>query len=320
MTEREDKEEMIKHALEYFQGRNITATSAASGIVYIEPLPLVVPEGGQHDPDRLENMWAGLQLYKARCTEALGALDDNERVNLVLEIFNDENLVTLAQFAEIQTGTKGVVQAMLESFEWAEWEIEPQGVNLTEWIYTEPHIDLRVTLGSEQKSIGLVSHRKIKIENNGEGWVNQAPYVNIHEKGKEWDYDNEHDALPEFDLRYVEVMPNKGIRFEGVPWGFEEDVDDDNQRDYFSYILMSDGSFRGDIRKKPDRIRARIQSSMIEIYPADINVVADSESFDGGEIYKIMFRTPLSRKALTKFLLPYCDAPLVGVKYILPED
>ncbi len=283
---------------------------------YFHPLPLIREELDVPEQISFHNVLTGLQWYQAHNNEAFGRLSDTERIKLLLEIFENHNdLLSLARTVELQTGVNGLIKSVMESYGWAEWKIIPKLGNVTEVVHSNPHISLDVVVGSN--SLRAVSTRFLEWSNEKNDLVSLPSEFRIFEGSEELD-DFEHGALPQFNLRFVEVLSGNRIRLEGTEdWGDDDELDDP-KRLYFSYILTSTGKLEYDERHKIDRKIAIKQIVMTAVGP--MSILPDPEETNWIKV-RDSFEDPLVRKALASFLLPYCDMPTtVGPYYMLPEE
>jgi len=282
----------------------------------------------------LGNVFTGLQWYQAFNNDT-GPLGKEEKVDILLEIFKEPNdFLGLAKAVEMQTGTEGLVTAVLESYSWAEWKLYPQRPNVTEAIFAIPHICVEAATG--QQPISAVSFRKFDPDEENLKKKRKGEVITLSNdtktdaeftifKGDEdidyMDYEEGHEILPFFELRFIEILHGGKIRLEGID---TEDLEVDEEsrysnRRFYSYILTKGGKLEFETRKKIDKKLALRQSLKTAKEPIIITSVDDE--FDWDKLREMIISNEMGRKALAYFLLPYCDMPTTdGHYYVLPEE
>lgn len=310
---------------EEYPGR--TSIACSENHTYYIPAPMIRDELNDSVKIDLHNVLAGLQWYQVHNNEALNQLSTTERAQLLSEIFRNSNdLLSLARTVELQTGTEGLIKSVVESYDWAEWKISPQIGDVTEVVLLKPHIGFEVKVG--RKPLVAISSRKIEVnedeqpsENNGQPVKLPADFeissqLEIY-MGDEIVEDDEHCLLQEFNLRVIEVLPGERIRFEGTEdWGDDDELEDP-ERMFYSYILTNKGDLEFDSREKIDRKIALRQ--LAKTAEGAFCILPGEEAGNWHEI-KESLKEPMARKALSFFLLPYCDMPTSsGAYYVLPE-
>jgi hypothetical protein len=273
---------------------------------------------------RLHNVFAGLQLYQAFNNEVGGLLELPDKTEILEEIFRDPaDLVNLARAVETQTGTEGLVQSMLDSIGWTDWAIYPQLGDVTEQIYTLPHISLQLTMGKGRRQLRAVSVRQVSFDQEKqrlESSVEKFGFTEFDKEGKVVRYYDE--GLKQGRLRYVNTLPGKFIklRFTQEP---ERHVPEKFSSPLRTYVLDTRGQYVDEGTEEFTDWKGQVQVLLKE--SGEPFTILNREEMPAPYTYwkqvEEQVSQPFYKRHLIRFLIPYCDMPTTdGNYYVLSED
>ena len=300
--------------LAQFEGRKVVLCSEKRIYVCAEPLLEINPKKID-GAIALMNVFRGIQWYKAYCMEGYASESDEKRANQLLEIFDQTNLVTLSKIVEMQTGTSGLIESLLNSYKWADWRIGLGQHDVGEMVLAKPNVSFSVGVGERGCGFKLAAIRLYDQDPKTQIFEEVLPLHN----SEEWD-DDEFTSLPEFCIKNVEIFENRAIRFEGLPLD-EMENHDSLKKEYFSYILTRDGDLEFDTKTRYDKEYV-FNKMMADVKgPTKIFSYFGQKGFNREKITNILSKDPFGRRVLARFLLPYCDEPsATGIHYVLPEE
>lgn len=309
--------EALSSRFNTFDDENVVALGGSGGGICIYKEAQHMYDTSE-DEEILINVLAGLQQYRARCNLLVDP-SESIRVNLLLELFNETDLITLAKAVEMQTGIRGLIKTFLQSYAWSAWELKTSAGYVGEYIPGVGVINLKITVGpnGNAKSFNIV---KPTLNNKG------ASMTLLHngEPNEEDDWYKGHDALPNLRVVAISTSDKKitvaGLYADATEGTLHSTFDPlTAQIEHLLYTYDAEGNM-----SSSDESRVSMDEMLrYDIAHAEYSFTAISKStIDREEIKRLLRTYSLNSRALAHFLLPYCDAPTPSsttIYYMLPS-
>lgn len=286
-----------------------------TGHIYIQPVEYIEQKGQFDDTVAQLNAVTGIQWYKAECFERLNYLNEQERRDLLINVFGTHGLVSLANLVETQIDIKHLTESMLHSLNWSKWELDPGVGDVGEQLHLS-YMGLRVILGNNEEEWRVGIYKGPKL----------SPQMVVLENGEEWHYEYDEEAyLPDFDIREINVKGSR-VEFEGLPTDSpykEDQLTPSYKRRRYKYVYEDNNIFgvEGDYKfDEWEYINKILETADRAKSSVHFDTPADPDVFKWGEIKSIIENDQFRLRSLATFLLPYCDNPSAsGIHYVLPE-
>lgn len=301
--------------------RALVDASKDPELLYFIPAGMEPNSDSSTESIHFVNVWAGLQQFQAYTNSSEVSLANEEKAAILSEIFIESNdLISLTGVVENQIGTRGVAKSLLLTHSWVDWQISPRiGFEVTEGNWAFKHINLILEVrGTNLKAISkreLVFDEKEKDKKKlRELEPRLLIYSDLRDKGY-------HEI--DFDLVVIEASDDgSDIILNGVLEG--RDVIQ-GYNAHTAFKLMRSG--RMEIIAPSDFLTLEEVIEDLEVDKEPL--IIDKENLQALGIYNpadwdsmhgLLTEDDEARRELLKFLLPYCDMPTYGIRYVLSEE
>lgn len=289
------------------------------------PMLYFIPAGMEENSDpstettNIGNVWAGLQQYQAQINTLEGSVPNDVKVEILSEIFSEPNdLIGLARIVEHQIGTQDVGLSLLKTHSWSTWQIKPALPDVTEGNWNYQHITLSITV--DGTNLKAISKRKLVLDEVKKRLIEDQPELIV--------YTDSRDAGSrqiDFDLTSTDVSRDgSSIILNGVEG---TRMEPNGPFPYIAYKFMRNGRMEVDEGRKISTIRDVLEviedDDLAQIHVLDRDTLQSLGVYNPGDwdsMRKLLKTEDEARKALLKFLLPYCDMPTEGRRYVLSEE
>lgn len=298
------------------QGRTLVDATTVP-MLYFTPAEMEENSDPSIEAVNFENVWAGLQQYQAQINEIEGSAPSDTKVKILGEIFSEPNdLISLARTVDLQIGTNDVALSLLKTHPWVTWEIAPQAGDVTEGNFIFKHITLSLTVNDT--SLKAISKRNVILDEDEEQLIEQQSLIVYSDPRDGGNYEID------FDLISTDVSEDgSNIILNGVVGTREEP--EDRLLPYVAYKFMRNGRMEtgegSGFTTKTDILKGMEKDDGLPLIlnREDLQELGLYKPVDWTSMRELLTTDDEARRALLKFLLPYCDMPTEGIRYVLSE-